>query len=870
MLTDLFNNLKKKILGNDGGLMLSELEDMAYRKKLSDYLPWDDYLPWAAYDSLSFIYMLTDDCIGSAWQCQPLYFADEKSLSTLEGLFRVEVPDGTVIQFIMNGTHHIREFMELFMSKRTRKDTMSQRTIKEIVDYYSNAARGGAQRLGGLPFRDFQLYVTLKIPEGSMTPEQYRRMATSFEERLLGAGLSPVNLDPGRLLDWMRKLLNVYPSPNNYLWDQHNLIRKQAIFSHTAIEKQWDKIILGQKDGDGNWIEGKKRIFKAVSPKSLPYLQAEVPDDQWVGYCAMMTNRLMGGMWGSQSDIDQIPTPFLYTMNIVYDKKLMPRIEKKCAVIAKQQRIGSWGNIIAERQSEFSYASSEIKKGTRFYRIIPTVWVYDINEQKVDDAANRVQRLWEGEGFLMQNEIGILPLLFTSSLPFGLRHIDKNVDRLDRDFIMTAKQFTPILPVQGDFIGNGELIIPFVGRKGQVGGLDIFHKLANSHNAVVNGETGAGKSVIMAYLMDMYHSCGAYIRVVEIGRSYKRILKILGGRHIEFNRESNISLNPYTHLNPEDFEDDISSVASVICQMIMSSTAKLPIDTLQAETVMTLIKNAIKWTWQREGPDSEPNTTHLYLKEYPHFVSDMDWMSERSRADTIDLAHKLAFNMEDFVGNGPYARWFNGKGNLDMANDELVCLELEDIRRQADLYNVVTLQVMNEMSMDLYLSDRTLQRILVFEEVAEYLRDNAMVESVVDALYRRARKYRGSAVTVMQSLTFLRHFGRVGDIIWNNSAFKFLLQGGDYETSKEDKRLADFSDFMMKILKSVQTKKRFYGEFLVSSAKLFGVGRIVLPPWLYFKYTSDATETAEIDALVSSGMTYEEACDEMVKKYRDG
>jgi conjugal transfer ATP-binding protein TraC len=857
------NNAKKFFLGQQGGLIKSELNDLVYRKKFSDFLPWHDFLAFSAFDETNHIYINTDNTIGLAWRCQPRYFADSGTIETLEGIFRLDIPDGSVLQFILHGDPNIEHIIANFQKGRVRNDSMSKRTIREFSDHMRKCAKNSNYSSTGSPFRDFNLYITLKIPDSALDKEGIKNLIGSFAEILSGAKLSPEMWDAPQLLAWARRLLNVETPDNIDYWNVENVLRRQVIFAHTDIQKYYKKIVLGEKDDDGNWVHGKSRYFKCITPKDPPYYKDNIPDDDWYNHCILMTNRLFGGMWGMSNDIDQIRTPFLYCLNIVFDKKIKSKLEFKCGVIQKQHRIGSWAKIISERQSEFSDASTELKRNTKFLSVIPIMWVYDDNEQSVNDSINKVKRLWESEGWIMQKDVGILPILFLSSLPFGLRNIGKNIENLDRDFIFSSKQIAPILPVQGDFIGNGKYIFPLVGRKGQLGGIDLFHGLANNHNGIVSGGMGAGKSVMMNCLTDMYYSMGSLLRIVEIGRSYKRTVKILKGRHIEFDRDADICLNPFTHINAEDFVEDIPSIASVICQMIFSSTGKIP-EGRNTETVMTLIKNAIKWAWANEGNEATPSLVGRFLKEYPDHEISISDMHVRAQEDVAVLAHTAAYNLRDFVDDGVYAKWFNGKSTLNFASDELVCLELEGIRRQIDLYNVVTLQVMNEMSMDLYLSDRSRQRILIFEEVAEYLRDNKLIESVIDALYRRARKYKGSALVVMQSLMFLKHFGRVGDIIWNNSEFKFYLQSDDYHAAQE-KGILDLNPFVMKLLKTVQTKKGSYGEFAVQTPHMFGVGRLALPPFAYYKYTSDATDTAKIDALVAGGMNYEEAIDEMVR-----
>ena len=71
------------------------------------------------------------------------------------------------------------------------------------------------------------------------------------------------------------------------------------------------------------------------------------------------------------------------------------------------------------------------------------------------ESTVRAKRIWESQGFLMQEDLGILPMLWLSALPFGLYNVKSNVDNLDRDFIMPTDTVSLLLPMQADFAGSG-------------------------------------------------------------------------------------------------------------------------------------------------------------------------------------------------------------------------------------------------------------------------------------------------------------------------------------------------------------------------------------------------------------------------------
>jgi conjugal transfer ATP-binding protein TraC len=194
-------------------------------------------------------------------------------------------------------------------------------------------------------------------------------------------------------------------------------------------------------------------------------------------------------------------------------------------------------------------------------------------------------------------------------------------------------------------------------------------------------------------------------------------------------------------------------------------------------------------------------------------------------------------------------------------------LELEHLKSRKELFRVVTLQVINAVTQDLYLSDKSDQRLIVFDEAWQFLGESSTLKEVIEEGYRRARKYFGSFTIITQSVLDMKLFGGVGDVIRNNSAFKFLLESSDFEKALDEK-LLDYDDFTMRILKSTKSNKPKYSEIFMDTPFGTGIGRLAVDPFSYYVFTSDASEIAEIEAMVDGGVSYEDAIREMVKKYR--
>ncbi len=822
-------------------------------RRLSQRSSFSKFLPYISYDPDTKLYENTDETVGFLFECSPLCFAGTKTMDDFMGLFRQGLPNGSVIQFILYADRDIKFILDGFQDLKQRPNMLVERSAKNMASYFTDGVRG-VKSLSGIPIRNFRIFVALKVPVTAVSNGLNMKEVYSLtRETLHGAGLQPVDMNPARLLDWGRKLFNVWTALDSTVYDENREIKKQMILAESAVKVSDPADHLG--------IAG--RHFKCLTPKHFP---ANVDPAQ--------TNEIFGGIWGLQSDGDQYTTPFLYSLNIVFEDLKMA-IHRKTSIVLWQKGVGSFAMSLARKQAEYQWAADEAEKGTVFFRIIPTLWLFDEDPEMLMTSVSRARRIWESQGYIMQEDRVLLPILFISSLPFGLYTNDRNVESIDRDFWAPAESITYILPVQSDFAGFGEPHVILAGRKGQLAGVDIYAKGADNHNALIAASSGKGKSFFINFLVACYYAAMAKIRLIDIGGSYKKVAKMYGGRYLEFSSDSHICLPPFANVNADDDEDfagDIFNIASIVNQMIHSTT-DLP--ERDPETTMSLIKQAVRWAWEQEGAYASVDTVHSYLSEFKGHASqigegDYEREGRRKHRDHIRfLAQGLAYNLQDFTSKGMYGKWFNGKSTLNIADDDFVVLELEKLMAQKELFKVVTLQVINAVTADLYLDRlRAHRRLILFEEAWKFLlMKSQMISNSITEGYRRARKYKGSFSVVVQSLLDIRQFDHVGDVIMANSDFKFLLESPDFEKAKESK-IVDYDDFVMRLIKTVRSNKPKYSEMFVQSPFGMGIGRLVVDPFSYYMATSDGDEVGALERLCDSGMTYADAIEVMIKKHR--
>lgn len=833
----LIDQLFEAIWGPGGGLTQRELG------RLSSHHPFSKYLPWVSYDESNHCFHNHDETVGFLWECRPLAFSNQSVVETLEGLFRLAFPQDTVIQFILHGDDDTEDLLQSYQSTRRLEKPIVQSSSEAVCDFLRSGT-GGLRENGGIPVRNFRLLVSVKMPQESSVNR--RELYNSVFEILRGSHLSPNILSATDLLDWSRRFFNEHHLSNRFSYDERLPLSKQVIFSETGIEKSLSQLKVG------------KRFFRCITPKILPKSGVDL----------LKINQLFGGIEGLKSDSNQIKTPFLYCLNVVISN-LKTSLHTKANVILKQQAgLSSLVRSLGRKKEEYLWATDELEKWGegRFVRVIPIFWCWSEDERQLHESIARIKRMWEAQGFITQQDRMILMPLFLGSLPFGLYTSGENLSHLSRDFVLPTDTASCMAPVQSDFSGCGQPIVPFLGRKGQLCFLDLFAKGANNYNAFVVASSGSGKSFFTNYLVYNYLASGAWVRIIDIGYSYRKLSKIFDGKFLDFGKQSHLCLNPFGCIlsgDEDDFQGSISVIAAILMQMAYSTSGKVDLD----ETEFNLLKKAATWAFKSFGKQAGVDEVFDYLNTFPKHSAEFCDRKDPATRDLSKVAHTLAFNLTNFTTQGIYGHLFNGEASIDIGEDPFVVLELEELKSKEDLFSVVMLIVVNLVTSDLYLSDKSTPRMIIFDEAWQFLSGGSLLSKVIEEGYRRARKYKGSFTIITQSILDLKSFGSVGSVIQNNAAFKFFLESGDIAQASEQ-NLIEYEGFSLDLLKSLKMNKPNYSEVFADTPFGAGVMRLCVDPFSYFLATSDPDETAELEAWVTSGLSYEKAIEMMMDKYR--
>ena len=813
-----------------GGLTFTRLRQSVARDRFSDFLPL------VAWDESEEAFLCLDDGFGYAWELVPSAYMFAHVHQALLGLLNIHFDPGTVLQIHSFADPLIDAALDGFLDLKTRPDPLIQASARRTADYLG-MGRHGLRALHGIPLRDFRTILSVKTRRPMASD-----MKRQIEEQLDKLGIT--RLAPEETVSFYRRIFNgVYTGAPGVFTSEANAqgsvppIRKQIIDAGPDLLFDGPEVFLGNQ------------VARCLTPKSpARRISAE------------RANRLTGGMRGSAEDSDQIGGPFLYTLNVLFDHSAF-EIHKRAQVLSAQKAAGSFAVEVGKQIEEIGWVLDEAGN-SKFVRVIPTVWVFGRDSAHAREMAARAKRLWESEPlpFMMQEESYLNPILLPMSLPFGLYPDNRTMRMLERDFRMPVKAAVLLSPIQTDFRGGGRPALLYTGRKGQLITLDLFDPRINNYNFIVSAESGAGKSFLLNNLCQQYYAQGALIRIIDIGGSYRKLCTLCSGRYIDIGEEQ-LVLNPFDMgfaLDGEDKQSAISMAVAIVAEMANAATRK-GVSTSE----WNLLKSAVQWTIDEGHAEEGIDAVRAWLGAYPEFAA-----SDLDRVDhLVPVARELAFNLRDFASEGAYGHFFNGPSTFDIASDEFVVLELERLKAMPDLFNVIVMVVVNAVTQELYLSARDRPRFVLCDEAAQFMtktegQDLSRLAEAFGQGYRRARKYQGSFGIVLQSMNDLLLFGGTGQVILENAATRFLLQGSTYDKAVENKIL-DYSGFVLELLKSVRNSKPHYSEVFIDSPLGLGIARLVVDPFSYWINTSAPQEVAAFEAKLRLGKSPLEAVCEL-------
>ena len=444
-------------------------------------------------------------------------------------------------------------------------------------------------------------------------------------------------------------------------------------------------------------------------------------------------------------------------------------------------------------------------------------------------------------------------------------------------------------------------------------------------NAIVVGPSGTGKSFTMNTLVKDFYNGEEHIFIIDIGDSYEGICRVIneetGGKdgiYNSYDPNNPLSFNPFfgrTHWNEVDEDgevtnDGFSFVVSLIETMYTPEEGWTQASTAVLESILNdffkywdngydigleekLRQAFINVCRQRAADDGkkfyEKKAAAAWMNPLPDIFND-----EKRRRDPIfddfyqfvtlvvgplinDKNYSLdsinirsdMFDVDKFgvaIGKykktGIYGFLLNAEQPKDYFSSRLTVYEVDKIKDNQDLFPLWVFTIMHEFENKM--RSLSCQKVMIIEEAWNAIAKPTMANYIV-WLWRTARKFRTSAITVTQSLTDLTSSAIIKDAIILNSSVRILLdQSKNVNIFDSSAKVLGFSD--LEVGQALSVRKEKHECFIAIGPSYSNVFIIDVSPEEIVVYESDKTLKKPVFELARKKGSYIDAVKEIVEQ----
>ena len=769
------------------------------------------HIPARSFDPESGAFLLQFDSgenrLGVCFEAQPITGADESTVSRLKSVLTTRMPNDTFIQFGLFSEPDVSLLSGHYLSKKINADGILAEVAQKHVEMLT---RGVEEPLGGMNntcLNRQKVIINISIP-CALTPsaDEIRLvsdLAAKLKEGLGSAGLNLRRMEESSYLALLRRFFYLYDR-DDFSVDEYSPIREQVFAPATSVDFT--------KSDEINFDEG-KYYAKMLSVKRYPKTAG-------IG----LMNMLIGDPMGSQN---QLTDPFWMSATIYYPDQ----DKKQSAVRAKyawltNQAIGPVARFIpmlGYKKRGMDTLIHEIDGDAGMLcELNFTMTLFSRSRERLS-GLTASWRAWASSfGFEMREDRRILMPLFYTVLPFGQSVL--GIKNLYRFSTMCVSHVIHHLPILGNWLGSGTGGMGlYIGRRGQLALFDPYDSPTN-YNGFIVAEAGAGKSFVAQKLICDMRANGGRVWSIDQGRSQEKLCRVLGGQFIEFSEDSDICLNPFTHV--VDIKEDMDMLKAVITKMAA------PVDGLD-DFRQAAIEAKILAAFSVAGHDS-----------------DITLVAEQCLNDKDMRIRDIGTQLYPFTRQGSFGRWFNGKNNVDLTNDYVV-LELQELHSKKVLQQVVLLLLFGSISHEMYLTHGRKKLLLVDE--AWSLLDDPIMGKAIEAAYRKVRKHDGAAWIITQSIADL-YDSSVGRAIISSSAWQIILQqkSDSIEHALKSGNLK-LDPYTLNMMKSIHTIPGSYSEMMIRSGDSWGIVRLVVDRFSQVLFSTKGWERDDVLERIHAG-----------------
>ncbi|MDD3465658.1 MAG: TraC family protein [Campylobacterales bacterium] len=818
---------------------------------LSKMLLYDDY---KEIETGVGIYRMADKRHGFILQITPPAYLGENTEKRFRNLIATLAKDGYVLHIMTYASENLEaeigEFENLHHCDcNIRQKDMLRDWVKNRANSYRQWTRESMMLHTDVRLRNFVTLVSVICPYGSKKDDILDVYRTALEGL---KAFSPRNFGADDLLTLCDELFR----PSKRKWKAEydpNVKLSNAIGLNT--EMTFDE----EDQKRGLVTIDKTRKMQAITTSKMP------KDITLTAF-----QQLFYDVFGDEIKLP-IPSPYMISMTISAKNLDKTAEDVREDAVHNKDQLRKMGMKDIDQHPQFGDRYQEcddtifaiVDKGERLFNTSLQFFVFDEDQAKLDrncKALIEKFKLADNGGWYIEKEKHSLYSLITFLYSLPLMHLDfMEQTHLEPRF---NKRWTSnnakTAPIVSDAKGFGKWRFVTVGRSGQFQRLDW--RAGSNQNIVIIGPMGVGKSFFNNELVVSSLSQGAKIRSFDLGDSMKEVCINNGGKHIAFKKNTNTSLNFFTHIPASKrkyFDEDQGKevydlciepdalittvpIVGLMCKLDLKSTySDNPAADIMKTEMSIYIQKAIEKAFFRKKYAAGMEEVYNILLEMRK--------EAKSKGYNEDYLQSLIVGLYNYGHpNGLLYSYLNGPNTIDFSDNDFAVFEYKELQSMGDLLYVAQATIMQKIATEFYYLPRELPKMFGIDEGKVLALGNPVMMSYIEEFSLTLRKYKADFYIATQATA---HFDTPeAKNFYSLAAWKIFLPRNetDIETDIKSGMLA-LSPFEKKLMASLQYNPPDFSEFYVQSGKLSMVCRLKVDAYSYWLYTTNPEDIGTIN-----------------------
>lgn len=792
-------------------------------KKLLALHPMASLFDYDCYDEESGLYV-NQGSLACLIEVAPFMGFSTQAFETLHSFVTDVLPEEAVFQCLLWGSPKIHPALSAWRDVRAKRGGVYAAIADRRLAYLEKSAFETLLNKKDYYLRDIRIFISITASKTQALFEKLAKVKSNLLSTINAMGGCGQAVLPDSFIslcyDWINPQLTVSSTPKT--WDKRQSLQEQIVAAGNNLKVRDDAL----------FVQGDKWEIRSFHVETLPL--------EWL-------QQQMGQIIGDEEK-EFLQTAGQFFVNVVFQKMAKDRAKRKAGLKQTTSARNAMGQvsklmpILGYIAKDWERVNQRLNTGkstlvTTYCQVVslsPTA--------KADAAEAQLKTVFQSAGWVLKRDKYISLLAFLSLFPMQVGSARlSDLKHLKRTRTLLSENVVNVLPLQGEWKGVGEPCLLLAGRRGQVCWWNPFASQEGNYNVAVTGKSRSGKSVLLQELATGVVGAGGRAFIFDIGRSFEKACKYLGGSFIEFSRDSAICLNPFTQV------DNINDALEML-NLIFASMASAKGDLSEIESAF--LEEAIKNSWKAYGKQA-----------------DVTAVSDCLKAHRDKRANDIGIMLYPYTQDGHYGRFFNGACTLDFKNPYIV-LELEELKSMKKLQSVVLMMLMYHVTEAMYHGGRKERIICIIDEAWDLL-SGKLGAQFIETGYRRAAKYNGAFVSGTQSLADYDKNASAIACKENSDSMLILTQKADTIDKAEKLGQLDMDRHLKHLLKSVKTIHEEYAEVCIKTPSGYSVNRLLLDDFSNILFSSKASVFAAVKQLTEEkGLSLEAAIAYLADKKR--